>query len=78
MSSDAATRIQRKNAKRNEAKKAAKEAEEAERQRRLRMHKRDLEKEKINSLYAPKVKGMQTSKGFGGATVDNHGQLIWD
>lgn len=70
--------MQRKNAKKNEVKKALKAAEEAERQRRLNMHKRDLEREKINDLYAPKVKGIATSKGFGGATIDNNGKLIWE
>jgi len=38
------TKIQKKNAKKAEAKKEAKAAEEADRQRRLAMHKRDLER----------------------------------
>lgn len=38
------TKIQRKNAKKSEAKKAAKAADEADRQRRLAVHKRDIEK----------------------------------
>ena len=38
------TKLQKKNAKKSEAKKAAKVAEEADRQRRLAMHKRDIEK----------------------------------
>jgi hypothetical protein len=38
------SKIQRKNAKRAEAKRESKAAEEAERQRRLAMHRRDLER----------------------------------
>lgn len=43
-SAEAETKIQRKNAKKNEAKKAQKEAEEADRLARLAAHKKGLER----------------------------------
>ncbi|GFZ42712.1 hypothetical protein JCM24511_00429 [Saitozyma sp. JCM 24511] len=75
------SKIQRKNAKRAEAKRESKAAEEAERQRRLAMHRRDLERERINDLYAKKSSGAARSKGLGGgskATLDTNGKLIWE
>ncbi|ORY23445.1 hypothetical protein BCR39DRAFT_349847 [Naematelia encephala] len=75
----AATKIQRKNAKKAEAKKAARAAEEADRQKRLAMHKKDLERERINEIYAAKkgpAKGPVT--GTAKASVDSSGKLIWD
>ena len=39
-----ATKLQKKNAKKADAKKAAKAADEADRQRRLATHKKDIEK----------------------------------
>ena len=70
------TKTQRKNAKKAETKKAAKAVEEADRQRRLAMHKRDLEKEKINEIYASGKK-KAAGKGTAGATIEN-GRLVWD
>ncbi|KAK1927407.1 hypothetical protein DB88DRAFT_29946 [Papiliotrema laurentii] len=74
------TKIQKKNAKKAEAKKAARAAEEADRQRRLAMHRRDLERERINELYTShKKKGtLGGSKATAGAMVDAKGKLIWD
>ncbi|OCF34687.1 hypothetical protein I317_03762 [Kwoniella heveanensis CBS 569] len=81
-----ATRIQKKNAKKAEAKKAARAAEEADRQRRLQMHKKDLERERINELYASKQSNPARGKALGGsgsapsskATVTANGKLVWD
>ena len=82
------TKIQRKNAKRAEAKKAAKALEEEDRLRRLAMHRKDLEREKINDLYSKKGKQGTKSgigsgsaaggKGISGATMDSKGKLVWD
>jgi len=72
--------LQKKNAKRAEAKKAARIQEEEDRQRRLKMHKKDLEREKINEIY----KTQKASSGPGGrsnvagASVDANGKLVWD
>ncbi|WVQ94720.1 hypothetical protein IAU59_001800 [Kwoniella sp. CBS 9459] len=81
-----ATRIQKKNAKKAEAKKAARAAEEADRQRRLQMHKKDLERERINELYASKQSNPARGKALSGsgsapsskATVTSNGKLVWD
>ncbi|WVF66898.1 hypothetical protein IAT40_001641 [Kwoniella sp. CBS 6097] len=81
-----ATRIQKKNAKKADAKKAARAAEEADRQRRLQMHKKDLERERINELYASKQSNPARGKALGGsgsapsskATVTANGKLVWD
>lgn len=79
-----ATKLQKKNAKKSEANKAAKAEEETERLGRLAMHKKDLEREKINAIYnQSQKKGStgtgQTSGSVGGtATVDAKGNLVWD
>ncbi|ORX36489.1 hypothetical protein BD324DRAFT_629036 [Kockovaella imperatae] len=75
------TKTQRKNAKKSEAKKAARAAEEEDRQRRLAMHKRDLQRERINEIYTAGKK--KPGNGGGGkstasATVDQSGKLVWD
>ncbi|KAK6907213.1 hypothetical protein I204_03694 [Kwoniella mangroviensis CBS 8886] len=81
----AASRQQKKNAKKAEGKKLAREAEEAERQRRLALHKKDLEKERINELYASKQSNPNRGKALGKtgnsnskATLNENGKLVWD
>ncbi|RXK41230.1 hypothetical protein M231_01380 [Tremella mesenterica] len=75
-----ATKVQKKNAKKAEAKKAAKLAEEEERRQRLGAHKRVLEREKINEIYTHKtaIKKGQTGNNGTRATLDTNGSLIWD
>ncbi|CAK9783486.1 hypothetical protein CC85DRAFT_287174 [Cutaneotrichosporon oleaginosum] len=85
-SNDPLTKVQRKNQKKAEMKRVAKEAEEADRLRRLAAHKRDLEREKINSIYNASQKkvvrerGRIVDGGSGGqaASLNNKGQLVWD
>ncbi|BEI82414.1 hypothetical protein CcaverHIS002_0302820 [Cutaneotrichosporon cavernicola] len=80
------TKLQRKNQKKTEAKRVAKEAEEADRLRRLALHKKDLEREKINAIYNKQQKkvvrerGRVVDGGSGGqgATLNQKGQLVWD
>ncbi|GMK58231.1 hypothetical protein CspeluHIS016_0502630 [Cutaneotrichosporon spelunceum] len=80
------TKLQRKNQKKSEAKRAAKEVEEADRLRRLALHKKDLEREKINAVYNTQQKkvvrerGRVVEGGSGGqgATLNHKGQLVWD
>ncbi|WWC97089.1 hypothetical protein V866_003967 [Kwoniella sp. B9012] len=81
----AASRQQKKNAKKAEGKKLAREAEEAERQRRLALHKKDLERERINELYAAKQSNPNRGKALGKtgnsnskATLNENGKLVWD
>ncbi|WVW79981.1 hypothetical protein I302_101954 [Kwoniella bestiolae CBS 10118] len=84
----AASRQQKKNAKKAEGKKLAREAEEAERQRRLALHKKDLERERINELYAAKQSNPNRGKALGRsgssnvagskATLNENGKLVWD
>ncbi|WRT65545.1 uncharacterized protein IL334_002490 [Kwoniella shivajii] len=83
--SDLASRQQKKNAKKSEEKKAARANEEAERLRRLALHKKDLERERINELYAAKQsdssrgKSLHTSNTPGSrATLTENGKLVWD
>ncbi|WVR03954.1 hypothetical protein IAU60_000953 [Kwoniella sp. DSM 27419] len=71
----------KKNAKKAEAKKLARAAEEEDRQRRLASHKRDLERERINELYAAKQSNTARGKVLGSgpkATVTSNGKLVWD
>ncbi|RSH84411.1 uncharacterized protein EHS24_005931 [Apiotrichum porosum] len=81
---DGQTKIQRKNQKKNEVKKAAKADAEADRLRRLAMHKRDLERERINEIYS-QSKQKKVTKQFGKvvgggstASVSDSGKLVWD
>ncbi|WWC87708.1 uncharacterized protein L201_002600 [Kwoniella dendrophila CBS 6074] len=81
----AASRQQKKNAKKAEGKKLAREAEEVERQRRLNLHRKDLERERINELYASKQSNPNRGKSLGGggssgskATLTENGKLVWD
>ncbi|WWC60143.1 uncharacterized protein I303_102707 [Kwoniella dejecticola CBS 10117] len=67
----AASRQQKKNAKKAEGKKLAREAEEVERQRRLALHRKDLERERINELYAAKQSNPNRGKALGGGGSRN-------
>ncbi|KAL7419658.1 hypothetical protein Q5752_005572 [Cryptotrichosporon argae] len=85
-SGDGLTKVQRKNAKKAEAKRAARAADEADRQRRLAMHKRELEREKINELYAGHGQGhgkgaAKVGRAKGAtqqASITESGKLVWD
>ncbi|KAK4687261.1 hypothetical protein P7C73_g2870, partial [Tremellales sp. Uapishka_1] len=75
------TKTQRKNAAKSAANKAAKEAEEADRLRRLAMHRKDLERERINEIYSQKKANPAKGKVLGGgsqATITPNGKLVWD
>ncbi|WWC68784.1 uncharacterized protein I206_102719 [Kwoniella pini CBS 10737] len=83
----AASRQQKKNAKKAEEKKLAREAEEIERQRRLALHRKDLERERINELYAAKQSNSNRGKvlskngtlnNSSKATLNENGKLVWD
>ncbi|KAL1409536.1 hypothetical protein Q8F55_003520 [Vanrija albida] len=79
--SDGLTKIQRKNAKKADAKKAQRAADEADRLRRLAQHKKTLERERINEIYQINKKvertGGKVLSGGQKATVEN-GALVWD
>ena len=55
-----------------------------DRQKRLAMHKKDLERAKINDIYASGKKkatgptAAGSGKGTAGATMDVNGRLVWD
>ncbi|KGB75501.2 hypothetical protein CNBG_1339 [Cryptococcus deuterogattii R265] len=68
-----ATKGQKKNAKKSEAKKAQRHADEIDRLQRLAKHKKDLESERINELYSGREKRLG-----GKATVTSNGKLVWD
>ncbi|WVO20557.1 uncharacterized protein IAS62_001854 [Cryptococcus decagattii] len=68
-----ATKGQKKNAKKSEAKKAQRHADEIDRLQRLAKHKKDLERERINELYSGREKRLG-----GKATVTSNGKLVWD
>ncbi|WVQ74494.1 hypothetical protein IAR50_004095 [Cryptococcus sp. DSM 104548] len=73
------TSVQRKNAKKAELKKAQREAEERDRVKRLASHKKDLERERINEIYATNKSQSARSKAASAkATVTPNGHLIWE
>ncbi|KAG2033394.1 hypothetical protein BDR03DRAFT_967712 [Suillus americanus] len=74
--SQALTKKQRQNAKRNQMLKDAKTEAEAERLTKLAEHRRALEREKIID-QSRRGGGKQTSGGMQ-ATVDSRGKLVWD
>ncbi|AFR92694.1 hypothetical protein C343_00577 [Cryptococcus neoformans C23] len=74
-----ATKGQKKNAKKSEAKKAQRHADEVDRLQRLAKHKKDLERERINELYSTHNAQSSRGKSLGAkATVTSNGKLAWD
>nr|ODO02501.1 hypothetical protein L204_01237 [Cryptococcus depauperatus CBS 7855] len=75
-----ATKGQKKNAKKAQVKKAQREAEEADRLKRLAMHKKELERERINELYTAHKKPQASRDHSTGAkaSVTTNGKLVWD
>ncbi|KAI8582318.1 hypothetical protein K450DRAFT_278371 [Umbelopsis ramanniana AG] len=86
------TKKQRENLAKARKKKEAKATQEAEQEARLRQHKRELEKLRINDFYSkgPGKKIISQSNVWGSgspgsgkrpqgvASLNEHGQLIWD
>ncbi|KAI9280532.1 hypothetical protein BC943DRAFT_330557, partial [Umbelopsis sp. AD052] len=90
---EALTKKQRENLAKARKKKEAKATQDAEQEARLRQHKRELERLKINDFYSkgPGKKIISQSNGWGSsgspgsgkrpqgvASLNEHGQLIWD
>jgi hypothetical protein len=86
------TKKQRENIAKARKKKEAKATQEAEQEARLRQHKRELEKLRINDFYSkgPGKKTISQSSVWGSgspgsgkrpqgvASLNENGQLIWD